>query len=179
MPMSKIVRLEALRAQREVWRREGRAVAFTNGVFDLLHIGHVRYLQEARGLAGALIVALNSDASVRALKGPSRPLVPQAERAELLAALECVDRLVIFDSPTASDLVSLLQPEVYVKGGDYARAGAAPAERVEITSVEQLSKPLPEAPVALSCGSRVVLVPYQQGYSTTELIERILRTAGG
>lgn len=176
--MSKIVTLETLLAQRAEWRRAGRAVAFTNGVFDLLHIGHVRYLQEARSLAGALIVALNSDASVRSLKGPTRPLVPQGERAELLAALECVDRLVIFDAPTASDLVSRLVPEVYVKGGDYARAAQGPAGRVEITTSDQLSKPLPEAPVALALGCRVVLVPYQQGYSTTELIERILRTAG-
>ena len=176
--MTKIVSLDDLIPQRDGWRRQGRTLVFTNGVFDLLHIGHVRYLQEARAMGGLLVVALNSDASVRALKGPNRPLVPQSERAELLAALECVDHVVIFDTPTANRLVEALRPEVYAKGGDYAGQAGGVAGPREITSPDQLAKPLPEAAPVLAYGGRVVLVPYLEGYSTTELIERILRQAG-
>ena len=171
--MNKITTLDALLPFRPAWRAGGRTLVFTNGVFDLLHLGHVRYLQEARSLGDVLVVGLNSDASVRRLKGPSRPLVPQAERAELLAALECVDHVVIFDTDTAEDLVASLQPEVYVKGGDYARPAAEAA-----TASPLPAKPLPEAEVVRSYGGRVVLVPYLKGYSTTELIERILRNNG-
>src|SRR5689334_18779927 len=101
----------------------GKRVVFTNGVFDLLHVGHIRYLEEARGLGDVLIVGLNSDTSARALKGESRPLVPQSEREELLLALRCVDAVVIFDEPTADTVLAALQPQVYVKGGDYAQSG--------------------------------------------------------
>jgi D-glycero-beta-D-manno-heptose 1-phosphate adenylyltransferase len=170
--MNKITTLDHLVTLRPAWRAGGRTLVFTNGVFDLLHLGHVRYLQDARALGDLLVVGLNSDASVRRLKGPSRPLVPQAERAELLAALACVDHLVIYDTDTAEHLVSALQPEVYVKGGDYARPDAAGGAAL-ITS---LPKPLPEAEVVRSYGGQVVLVPYLKGYSTTELIERILRS---
>src|SRR5881275_839903 len=116
---AKIVGLEELSERSEQLRAAGKKLVATNGCFDLLHVGHVRYLQAARALGDLLIVGLNSDASVRAYKGPGRPLVPQDERAELLAALRCVDYVVIFDEPTASALVSALQPDIYVKGGDY------------------------------------------------------------
>ena len=105
-------------------RARGKLMVFTNGCFELLHVGHIRYLQAARALGDALVVGLNSDESVRAIKGPPRPLVPQAERAELLAALGCVDYVVIFDEPTAEALVGALKPEVYVKGGDYRAASS-------------------------------------------------------
>jgi D-glycero-beta-D-manno-heptose 1-phosphate adenylyltransferase len=172
--MNKITTLEYLVAQQPAWRAGGRTLVFTNGVFDLLHLGHVRYLQEARALGDVLVVGLNSDSSVRRLKGPSRPLVPQAERAELLAALSCVDHMVIYDTDTAEHLVSALQPEVYVKGGDYAQ----PAAHEPGSLPPHPLKPLPEAEVVRAYGGRVVLVPYLKGYSTTELIERILRSKG-
>jgi rfaE bifunctional protein nucleotidyltransferase chain/domain len=171
--MNKITQLDALLPLRPAWCEAGYTLVFSNGVFDLLHLGHVRYLKEARALGDLLVVGLNSDASVRRLKGPGRPLVPQSERAELLAALACVDYVVIYDTDTAEHLVAALQPEVYVKGGDYAR----PA--VESGAPSPLPpKPLPEATVVNAYGGRVVLVPYLQGYSTTELIERILRSDG-
>ena|SRR5438105_2135815 len=132
---------------------------FTNGVFDILHVGHVRYLQAARGLGDCLIVGLNGDASARALKGDRHPLVPQAERAEVLAALGCVDHVIIFDEPTAEHLVETLRPEVYVKGGDYAGD----------------TKALPEAKVVERYGGRVVLLPYVGGKSTTAIINDILQ----
>src|SRR5579884_4167495 len=109
-------------------KAEGKRVVFTNGVFDLLHVGHVRYLQEARALGDALVVGLNSDASARAIKGQERPLVAQQERAELLEALSCVDAVVIFDEPTADALLQALEPDVYVKGGDYGAQGPPEAQ---------------------------------------------------
>ena len=172
--MNKITTLDSLVHLRPAWRAGGRTLVFTNGVFDLLHLGHVRYLQEARALGDILVVGLNSDASVRRLKGPKRPLAPQAERAELLAALACVDHVVIYDTGTAERLVAALQPEVYVKGGDYARPTAEDAAAHN----PMPPKPLPEAEVVRSYGGSVVLAPYLAGYSTTELIERILRSNG-
>lgn len=139
----------------------------TNGVFDLLHMGHATYLQEARSLGDLLVVALNSDASTRALKGPTRPIVPQHERAALLASLRYVDYVTIFETSTAETLVAALQPEVYVKGGDY---------QIGFESTQVGRKRLPEAHIVEAYGGQVVLLPYQQGHSTTELIERILRT---
>ena len=171
--MNKITTLEALLPLRPAWRAGGRTLVFTNGVFDLLHLGHVRYLQEARALGDLLVVGLNSDASVRRLKGPKRPLVPQAERAELLAALACVDHVVVFDADTAEELVASLQPEVYVKGGDYAQPAAEPAAPGPTASQAAARGRLVRA-----YGGRVVLLPYLKGYSTTELIERILRNNG-
>jgi D-glycero-beta-D-manno-heptose 1-phosphate adenylyltransferase len=169
--MNKITTLDQLIPHRPAWSAAGLTLVFTNGVFDLLHLGHVRYLQEARALGDILVVGLNSDASVRRLKGPSRPLVPQAERAELLAALACVDYLVIYDTDTAEHLVESLRPEVYVKGGDYAQLAAQEAAAPSSAP----PKPLPEAEVVRTYGGLVVLAPYLKGYSTTELIERILR----
>jgi rfaE bifunctional protein nucleotidyltransferase chain/domain len=136
-------------------REAGGRVVFTNGCFDLLHPGHVSYLRAARSLGDALVVGLNSDASVRRLKGPSRPIVPEKDRAAVLAALESVDAVVIFGEDTPVRLMRELKPVVYVKGGDY---------RVE---------DLPEAKVSAEIGSAVKILPFESGYSTTALIEKI------
>lgn len=149
----------------EVQRRQaaGERGVLTNGCFDLLHLGHVRYLQQARALGDFLILGLNNDGGVRLLKGPGRPLVPEHERAEILATLTCVDYVTIFSEPTAGPLVELLQPAIYVKGGDYAsdQAGVPDANR------------LPEAKVVQAYGGVVRLIPYLPHHSTTELIESI------
>ncbi len=140
------------------WRSaQAGTVVFTNGHFDLLHVGHVRYLQAARALGDALVVGLNSDASCAARK-PGRPLVPQADRAELLAALGCVDAVLIFDDLTAERLVAALRPEVYVKGGDWGRPGGP--------------RP-PEAEIVERYGGRVEYLPYVPDRSTTLIIQRI------
>ena len=141
-------------------RAEGRAVVLTNGVFDLLHVGHLRYLEAARGLGDLLIVGVNSDASTRALKGPERPLVPEGERAELVAGLACVDAAVVFPEPTAAALVEAIRPAVWVKGGDYGRLA------------EALPR-LPEAAVVRRLGGEVRLLPFVEGRSTTRLVARI------
>jgi D-beta-D-heptose 7-phosphate kinase/D-beta-D-heptose 1-phosphate adenosyltransferase len=140
-------------------KRNGRRVVFTNGCFDLLHPGHIRTLEGARALGDALVVGLNSDASVRAVKGAGRPILPQSERAELLAALECVDAVVIFDEPTPREVIAALLPDVLVKGGDWAGDEIVGREEVE------------------AAGGRVVSVPVLGGYSTTDILTRI--RAGG
>lgn len=153
--------LEALVELRAAWVAEGRTVVLTNGAFDLLHAGHVTYLQAARAMGDVLIVGLNSDASVRAYKGPTRPIVPQAQRAMLLRALRCVEYVTIFETPTATPLVTALRPDVYVKGGDYAHPAGGPGTF------------LPEAAAVLACGGRVELIDYLPGLSTSALLERI------
>jgi rfaE bifunctional protein nucleotidyltransferase chain/domain len=155
--MGQVLSLEEAVAWRRGRVEDGRIVVMTNGHFDLLHVGHVRYLQAARRLGDALLVGLNSDASTRARK-PGRPLVPQADRAELLAALGCVDVVVIFDDLTASALVAALRPEVYVKGGDWGQPGGPQP---------------PEAEVVASYGGRVVYLPYVPNRSTSDLVARI------
>ena len=145
---------EAALALVERLRAEGRTIVFTNGVFDLVHPGHVRYLQAARGLGDALVVGVNSDRSVRANKGPSRPLNPEAERAEVLAALQCVDCAVVFDQETPHALIARLQPDVLVKGADWAEDNIVGRDVVEAR------------------GGRVVRMPIEPGFSTTELIRR-------
>ncbi len=140
-------------------RAAGRTVVFTNGVFDLLHPGHVRYLQEARRLGDALIVGLNADASVRRNKGPARPINPETERAEVLLALACVDAVVIFDEETPNRIIGVVQPDVLVKGADWAADAIVGRDIVEAR------------------GGRVVRVPVEEGYSTTALVEKV-RTAG-
>jgi rfaE bifunctional protein nucleotidyltransferase chain/domain len=136
-------------------RELGLRVVLTNGCFDLLHPGHLRYLREARALGDVLVVGINGDDAVTRLKGPGRPLVGEADRAELLAALEPVDLVTIFDELRADDLLRQVRPEVYVKGGDYSPAT------------------LPEAPIAAEVGAQVTLIPYIAGYSTSELLTRI------
>jgi rfaE bifunctional protein nucleotidyltransferase chain/domain len=140
-------------------------------VFDLLHVGHVAYLEQARALGDVLVVAINSDSSTRALKGPQRPLMPEYDRAHMLAALRCVDYVTLFAEHTAEAVVAALQPDYYVKGGDYARAPGAPDAAID-------EGRLPEARVARASGGQVVLLPYRAGYSTSALIERIVRSAG-
>jgi D-beta-D-heptose 7-phosphate kinase/D-beta-D-heptose 1-phosphate adenosyltransferase len=139
-------------------RARGFRIVFTNGVFDLLHPGHVRYLQEARRLGDALIVGVNSDRSVRALaKGSDRPLNGQAERAEVLAALACVDAVTIFDEDTPHDIVAALQPDILVKGADWGLDNIVGRDIVEAR------------------GGKVVRIPVVEGYSTTDLIAKIKR----
>jgi D-glycero-beta-D-manno-heptose 1-phosphate adenylyltransferase len=138
-------------------RAGGATIVFTNGVFDLLHPGHVRYLQQARALGDALIVGINSDRSVRAYKGPSRPITPQDERAEVVAALACVDGAVIFDEDTPWQLIAALQPDVLVKGADWAEDAIVGRDVVEAR------------------GGRVVRMPIEAGHATTAIIERIRR----
>lgn len=164
----KILSREELAAEVRRRQRAGERGVFTNGCFDLLHLGHVRYLQEARSLGDFLILGLNSDSSTHILKGPGRPLVPEAERAEILAALTSVDYVSIFSEPTAGPLVALLQPAIYVKGGDYA---SVDGNEPDLTR-------LPEAKVVHEYGGTVRLIPYLPHHSTTELIAAIKRLPG-
>jgi rfaE bifunctional protein nucleotidyltransferase chain/domain len=152
--MVSIADAEALVAR---WRAEGRRVVFTNGVFDILHPGHLRYLQAARSQGDALIVAVNSDRSVRANKGPSRPINGESERAEVVRALRCVDAVVIFDEDTPAEVIRRLQPDVLVKGADW------PADQI-------VGRDTVEAR-----GGRVVRIAVEEGFSTTALIERVRR----
>ncbi|HLX57406.1 MAG TPA: adenylyltransferase/cytidyltransferase family protein [Ktedonobacteraceae bacterium] len=146
-------------------QQAGERGVFTNGCFDLLHLGHVRYLQEARSLGDFLILGLNSDEGVRLLKGPGRPLMLEDERAEILAALTCIDYVTIFGESTADLLVELLRPAIYVKGGDYAIAENMPGVPD--------SNRLPEARVVQAYGGVVRLIPYVPHRSTSELIAAI------
>ena len=141
-------------------KRNGRRVVFTNGCFDLMHPGHIRILEEARALGDALIVGLNSDASVRSLKGAGRPLIPESERAEILAALECVDAVVIFNEPTPREIISRLLPDILVKGGDWAGDQIIGREEVE------------------AAGGRVVSIPVVPGYSTTNILQKMRAATG-
>ena len=152
--------LEELIALRQQWRVLGLRLVLTNGTFDLLHIGHVRYLEAARDLGDMLVVGINSDSSVRGYKGEGRPVVPQDERAEIVAALRCVDYVTIFDEPTAVNLVESLQPDVYAKGGDYEHG---------------TGKPLPEREAVESYGGQVRIIPLVGGHSASDLIRRVER----
>jgi D-beta-D-heptose 7-phosphate kinase/D-beta-D-heptose 1-phosphate adenosyltransferase len=138
-------------------RRRHKRVVFTNGVFDLLHPGHVRYLQAARAEGDALIVGVNSDRSVRTNKGPTRPITPEAERAEILAALACVDAVAIFDDLTPADIIRRIQPDVLVKGADWAADAIVGRDTVEAR------------------GGKVVRIPVEQGWSTSSIVEKIRR----
>jgi D-beta-D-heptose 7-phosphate kinase/D-beta-D-heptose 1-phosphate adenosyltransferase len=138
-------------------RAAGKTIVFTNGVFDILHPGHLRYLQAARRHGDVLIVGLNADASVRRNKGPERPINPESERAEVLEALTCVDAVSVFDEDTPADIIRRVQPDILVKGADWA-----PDQIVGRDTVE-------------ARGGRVILEPVEQGYSTTSVIERAKR----
>ena len=157
MSAEKILTRDALIIRRRQWKDNGKRVVFTNGCFDLLHVGHVRLLEQARAEGDVLVIGLNSDASVRRLKGAGRPLVPQSDRAEVLAALACVDAVTVFDEDTPRELIATLLPDVLVKGGDWARDKIVGREEVEAN------------------GGKVVVVTYVEGYSTTALIERLRR----
>ncbi|GAB2459927.1 cytidylyltransferase [Hymenobacter qilianensis] len=150
----KIVDRNDLTPLLEQWRAEGRPVVFTNGCFDLLHLGHVDYLEKARHLGGALVVGLNTDASVSCLK-PGRPLQDEMSRARILASLLFVDAVVLFDEPTPLSLIELIKPDILVKGDDYAISGIVGHELV------------------LNSGGQVLTVPLVAGYSTTRIVERI------
>jgi D-beta-D-heptose 7-phosphate kinase/D-beta-D-heptose 1-phosphate adenosyltransferase len=142
-------------------RASGKSVVFTNGVYDLLHPGHLRYLRAARAEGDALVVGVNSDRSVRAIRGPGRPIHPEDERAELIAALACVDAAVVFDEDTPHEIVTTLQPDVLVKGADW------PADQIVGRDVVEAR------------GGRVVRVEIQPGHSSTNLIQRIQGVQGG
>ena len=152
---SKLLSIDELLAARARLRAAGQKLVFTNGVFDILHVGHVRYLEQARSLGDALVVAINSDASVRALKGAGRPLINEGERAEILAALRTVNYVIVFDDLSPRSLIADLLPDVLIKGGDYALDEIHGREEVE------------------AAGGRVVSLPFVEGVSTSALIERM------
>ncbi len=154
----KITTAPLLKNVLEAERRKGRTVVFTNGCFDLLHVGHVKYLQAARQLGDLLVLGLNSDDSIKRLKGPGRPLIGQDERAHILAALNCIDYVVVFDEDTPLDLITTLRPHILVKGGDYTPEGVVGRELVE------------------SYGGRVELINFVDGKSTTNIINKILES---
>ncbi len=153
-PARNVVGWDELLELRESWRSQGLTVVWTNGVFDLLHVGHVRSLEAARGLGSVLVVGVNADATVSAAKGPGRPIVPAEQRAEVVAALEPVDYVVVFDEPTPELALDRLRPEIHAKGADYR------------------DKPIPERAVVEAYGGRVELLPLVEGVSTTELSGR-------
>jgi rfaE bifunctional protein nucleotidyltransferase chain/domain len=141
--------------QRALWKRQGKTVVFTNGCYDLLHPGHVRLLEEARSLGDVLILALNSDASVRRMKGPSRPLISENERAAMVVALAAVDAVTLFDEDTPRELIAEVLPDILVKGADWSHFIAG-REEVE------------------AAGGRVLTVPLEPGYSTTNIVEGMI-----
>ncbi len=155
MTISKIKTLDRLHEALESHREQGKKIVFTNGCFDLLHVGHVRLLQQARSLGDLLVLALNSDGSVRKLKGPSRPVQTQDDRAEILAALACVDYVTFFEEDTPLAVIQRLVPDILVKGGDWAVENIVGRDVVE------------------GAGGRVVTIAYLEGASTTMLINRV------
>ena len=196
--MGKLISLSQAQRVRQRLRKQGKTAVFTNGVFDLLHVGHIRYLDSARRLGDCLFVGLNSDASARRLKGADRPYVPEAERAQILCALRSVDYVILFSEPTAELVVAALRPDVYAKGGDYAVGsplprgkdqgsppgvnGTATGGDVGATRPNPLlreGKTLPEAPLVESYGGRVVILAYTPSHSTTDLVARIRQNRKG
>ncbi len=159
MPAPKLQTPAELAAFREKLGARGQRLVFTNGCFDLLHVGHVRYLQAARALGDALVVAVNGDASVRALKGPTRPVNGEEDRAEVLAALACVDAVTIFHEERVTDLVRAIRPQVYAKGGDYTVASLDAGERAALEEI----------------GAEIRILPLVPGKSTTAILERASR----
>ena len=153
--MASLYTREELITQRERWLTEGKTVVFTNGCYDLLHPGHIRLLEQARSLGDVLILALNSDASVRRSKGPGRPMIPEADRAALAAVLEAVDAVVLFDEETPRELIAAILPDILIKGADWSHFIAG-REEVE------------------AAGGKVATIPLQPGFSTTNIVERIL-----
>ena len=159
----KIVNPDRLAAIAESLRAQGRKLVLTNGCFDLLHAGHVRYLQAARALGDALAVAINGGDSVRALKGEGRPLNTESDRAEIVAALACVDYVVVFSEMRVTRLIEKVRPAIYVKGGDYTPASLDPEERAALEKA----------------GAEIRILPFEPGYSTSGLIERMKRLPSG
>jgi rfaE bifunctional protein nucleotidyltransferase chain/domain len=155
MLSSKLKTLPELKEIATKARRAGRTVVFGNGCFDLLHVGHIRYLQGAKGLGDILILGLNGDRSVQKLKGPGRPLMPELERAEILAALECVDYIIVFDDPTVDSLLKQIRPDVHAKGTDYSE------------------ETVPERDTVLGYGGRIAIVGDPKEHSTRDYLKRI------
>jgi rfaE bifunctional protein nucleotidyltransferase chain/domain len=158
----KIIAAEQARALGKEMSENGRKLVFTNGCFDLLHVGHVRYLQAARALGDALLVAINGDESVRALKGEGRPLNRAEDRAEVIAALECVDHVVIFPDVRATQLLEIVRPAIYVKGGDYTEDTLHADERAALERI----------------GTDIRILPFEAGHSTSGLLEKIKQQDG-
>jgi len=158
--MNKILERETLQKKLDALRKKGKKIAFTNGCFDILHVGHVRYLREAKKTADVLVLALNSDSSVRSIKGEKRPLMTEKERAEILAALEFVDFVTIFPELTPLELINYLKPDVLIKGGDW------PEEKV--VGREEVKK----------WGGKVAIIPEVEGKSTTNVVEKIRKLYG-
>ena len=156
MKIAKLQTLAELAVIRAALEAQGRRLVFTNGCFDLLHVGHVRYLQEARALGDALLVALNGDESVRALKGPTRPINSEQDRAEVLAALACVDFVTLFHTPRVTAVIRAVRPHIYAKGGDYTVESLDPGERAALAKA----------------GTEIRILPLVPGKSTTATIER-------
>jgi rfaE bifunctional protein nucleotidyltransferase chain/domain len=157
---SKVRSLDELAAFRAAWSDGGKTVVWTNGCFDILHVGHIRSFRDAKALGDILIVGINSDASVRALKGDSRPIVNQTDRAELIAALEMVDYVTIFDESTPVAALSRLRPDIHCKGAEYADG----------------LRPVPEQETVRGYGGQIRFLPFHPGRSTTELIDRIVKS---
>ena len=157
--MGEIYSREQLIKVREEWRRDGRKVVFTNGCYDILHPGHIRLLESARSLGDILILALNTDSSVQRLKGPTRPLISENERAELAASLAAVDAVTFFDEDTPRELIALVLPDILIKGADWAHFIAG-REEVE------------------AAGGEVLALPLEPGYSTTGILEEVLARGG-
>jgi rfaE bifunctional protein nucleotidyltransferase chain/domain len=153
--MNKILDRKILQAKLDALRKEGKTIAFTNGCFDILHVGHVRYLREAKKTADVLILALNSDSSVQSIKGEKRPLIPEEERAEILAALEFIDFVTVFPELTPLELINYLKPDIIIKGGDWSEDKVVGRDDVK------------------KWGGRVILIPEVEGKSTTNIVEKI------
>jgi D-beta-D-heptose 7-phosphate kinase / D-beta-D-heptose 1-phosphate adenosyltransferase len=160
MAIQKLKTLEQIVAMREGFKARRQKLVFSNGCFDILHVGHVRYLNEARALGDALVVALNSDASVRTIKGDSRPIVPETERAEVLAALACVDYVFLFDDPTPQRIIEAIVPDILVKGADWSPSAIVGRSVVE------------------AAGGRVCNIPLVGGFSTSDIISKVLQRFG-
>jgi D-beta-D-heptose 7-phosphate kinase/D-beta-D-heptose 1-phosphate adenosyltransferase len=152
----KIINREALTEKLQALKKEGKKIVFTNGCFDFLHVGHIRYLKAAKAQGDVLVVGLNSDGSVRQIKGPRRPVVPEDERAEILASLACVDFVTLFDEPDPAMTIRFLMPDVLVKGADWAKDAIVGRDIVE------------------GAGGRVVRIPLTEGVSTSGMIQKIL-----
>lgn len=160
-PHSGAIALEALKALRQQWKQDGKVVVWTNGCFDILHIGHIRSFQAAKALGDLLIVGINSDQSIKTIKGEDRPIIMEQERAEILTALKAVDYVVIFDESTPEKILGEVQPDIHCKGKDYEPPNG---------------KPIPEAPLVESYGGTIHYLPFFSGHSTTNLIQKIKST---
>lgn len=156
MNVPEIMSWDAMAEQVRAWQASGERVVFTNGVFDILHVGHTRYLREAKTLGDRLVVGINADASVRRLKGPTRPINPENDRAEVIASLSCVDGVTVFADDTPIPLLTVLKPDIHTKGGDYATPDA-----------------LPETNVVRAYGGDVVILQLVDGKSTTNIVKKM------